>query len=62
MFELLAYFDPGSGSLLAQLLFGGAAGLIVLVRVFWEMRPRFLHWSKTSPTEKLPSGKSVSVP
>lgn len=32
---LLAYFDPGSASLLMQALVGGSAGLIVLGRYFW---------------------------
>jgi hypothetical protein len=32
---LLAYFDPGAGSLLLQALLGGVGGLIVAVRYFW---------------------------
>jgi hypothetical protein len=31
-----AYVDPGSGAMLAQLLLGGAAGAVVLVRVYWN--------------------------
>lgn len=31
-----AYLDPGSGSMLLQALLGGAAGLAVLVRLFWR--------------------------
>jgi len=34
--ELLAYFDPGSGSLIAQVIVGGGAGLLVLVRYVWD--------------------------
>lgn len=33
---LLAYFDPGSGSLLLQALVGGGAGVFVLARYLWE--------------------------
>jgi len=33
---LLAYFDPGSGSLLMQVLVGGGAGLIVLAKYLWN--------------------------
>jgi len=31
-----AYVDPGSGAMLTQLLLGGAAGLIVLLRLYWN--------------------------
>jgi hypothetical protein len=31
-----AYVDPGSGAMLTQLLLGGAAGAVVLVRVYWN--------------------------
>ncbi|MDP1796249.1 MAG: hypothetical protein Q8K78_02150 [Planctomycetaceae bacterium] len=31
----LAYFDPGSASLLMQALVGGGAGLIVFARYLW---------------------------
>jgi hypothetical protein len=33
---LFAYFDPGSGSLLVQALVGGAAGLVVFARYWWD--------------------------
>jgi hypothetical protein len=36
---LVAYFDPGSGSLLMQALVGGTAGLIVFARYLWEADP-----------------------
>jgi hypothetical protein len=32
MAPLLAYFDPGAGSLLMQALLGGIGGVVVLVR------------------------------
>jgi hypothetical protein len=31
-----AYLDPASGSLLLQLILGGAAGAAVAVRLFWR--------------------------
>ena len=31
-----AYIDPGTGGLLVQLLTGGVAGLLVLVRLYWH--------------------------
>lgn len=30
-----AYVDPGTGGMLVQLVTGGVAGLLVLVRLFW---------------------------
>ena len=30
-----AYLDPGSGSMLVQLLAAGAAGVAVLVKLYW---------------------------
>lgn len=31
-----AYLDPGSGSMMVQLLLGGVAGFVVLVRLYWS--------------------------
>jgi hypothetical protein len=31
-----AYVDPGSGSMLLQLLLGGVAGAVVLVKYYWH--------------------------
>lgn len=33
---LHAYVDPGSGSMLLQLLFGGVAGIAVIVKLYWR--------------------------
>jgi hypothetical protein len=33
---LHAYLDPGSGSMLVQLLLGGVAGAAVIVKLGWE--------------------------
>jgi hypothetical protein len=33
---MLAYFDPGSGSMLVQVLVGGVAGLAVFARFLWD--------------------------
>jgi hypothetical protein len=41
-----AYVDPGSGSVMLQLLFGGAAGVIMLVKLSWE------HLIKVACTKK----------
>lgn len=31
-----AYIDPGSGSVLLQLILGGIAGIGVVVRLYWD--------------------------
>jgi hypothetical protein len=31
-----AYLDPGSGSMLLQLLLGGVAGIAVILQLFWR--------------------------
>lgn len=31
-----AYLDPGSGSMFLQLLLGGAAGLLLAIKIFWR--------------------------
>jgi hypothetical protein len=36
MSTLLAYFDPGPGSLLVQSIVGGTAGLIVFGKYLWN--------------------------
>jgi hypothetical protein len=36
MSSILAYFDPGSGSLLVQAIVGGAGGLIVFGKYLWN--------------------------
>lgn len=31
-----AYLDPGAGGMLLQLLLGGAAGLLVVLKLYWH--------------------------
>lgn len=38
-----AYIDPGSGSMLLQLLLGGVAGMLLAVKIFWRSILSFLH-------------------
>jgi hypothetical protein len=40
---LLAYFDPGSGSLVLQAIVGGTAGLFVFAKYMWDIMPSFLR-------------------
>jgi hypothetical protein len=48
-----AYLDPGSGSMLVQLLLGGVAGVAVIARLGWQ-RFRDLFRSRDSKPEGQP--------
>jgi len=43
-----AYVDPGSGSMLLQLLLGGVAGLGVIAKLYWR---RIVERFSRTPTE-----------
>lgn len=34
--EAQAYLDPGTGAMLVQLLLGGVAGALVVVKLYWS--------------------------
>ncbi len=34
--QAFAYLDPGSGSMMLQLLFGGIAGVAVIIKLYWR--------------------------
>jgi len=45
------YLDPGSGSMLIQLIIGAVLGLGVLLRIFWKNIKSFFTRGKTSAEE-----------
>jgi hypothetical protein len=45
---LLAYFDPGSGSLVLQAIVGGTAGLLVFAKYIWDTMPAMMRKQKTN--------------
>jgi hypothetical protein len=47
---VLAYFDPGSGSLLMQAVVGGTAGLLVFAKYLWDSAPAFFRARKQRQT------------
>jgi hypothetical protein len=53
----LAYLDPGSGSMILQLVVGGAAGLVVLARLLFR---KVMHRLGLKRQEE--SARSVSGP
>ena len=46
---VLAYLDPGTGSLILQLVLGGAAALAVTVKFWWNRLLHLLHIRRRSP-------------
>jgi hypothetical protein len=51
----LAYLDPGSASIILQMLAGGVAAFAVTIGVFWRRLLRFLHIKRDNPEAAPPS-------
>lgn len=52
MSTVLAYLDPGSGSLLLQGLIGGVASAMVIGKVYWKRAKRFLRLERDEPGDE----------
>ena len=46
---MFAYLDPGTGSMLVQLLVGGVAAVGVAMRLYWRRLLRLLRIRKSEP-------------
>ena len=49
MTTLLAYLDPGSGSMILQIIACGLAAVAVTAKLYWNRFLRFLHIKKDEP-------------
>jgi hypothetical protein len=49
MTTVLAYLDPGSGSMILQILAGGVAAVAVTAKLYWNKILRFLRIKKDEP-------------
>jgi hypothetical protein len=58
MTTVLAYLDPGSGSMILQIIAGGLAAVAVTAKLYWNRLLRFLHIKKDEPetTKAEPAG------
>jgi hypothetical protein len=54
MRALFAYLDPGSGSMMLQVIAGGLAAAAVTIKVYWRRLLVFLHIRK--PEEETETG------
>ena len=57
MSTVLAYLDPGSGSMILQIIAGGLAAVAVTAKLYWDRILRFLRIRKdcllyTSPSPR----------
>lgn len=50
-----AYLDAGTGSMMTQLLVGGVAGLIVLMKVYWRRLLGFFGLSSSASAPPAPN-------
>ena len=49
MSTVLAYLDPGSGSMILQIIAGGLAAVAVTAKLYWNRILRFLRIRKDEP-------------
>jgi hypothetical protein len=60
MTTVLAYLDPGSGSMILQILAGGVAAVAVTAKLYWNRVLRFLHIRKDEPETKVETSSAQS--
>ena len=46
-----AYLDPGTGSIVLQLLLGGLAGAMVVLKLYWAQLKAFLSRKQKLPVD-----------
>ena len=62
MTNVLAYLDPGSGSMILQIIAGGLAAVAVTAKLYWNRILKFLRIRKDEPEAAKPdTARAVSV-
>ena len=61
MSTVLAYLDPGSGSMILQVLAGGVAAVAVTAKLYWGRLLRFLRIRKDEETPETPAKQADSA-
>jgi hypothetical protein len=55
MITVLAYLDPGSGSMILQIIAGGLAAVAVTAKLYWRRLMKFLRIRKDEPETANPA-------
>ena len=55
-----SYLDPGTGSMLAHLVMGGVAGVLVVFKLYWRKVKRFFF--KTNPNPERDDHSQKDLP
>ncbi|MFW5706276.1 MAG: hypothetical protein ACOC12_00015 [Bacteroidota bacterium] len=50
---IIAYIDPGTGSIILQAVIGAIAGIAIAARIYWQRILRFFGVQKDSDIQKL---------
>ncbi|MBA2616108.1 MAG: hypothetical protein H0U90_10120 [Actinobacteria bacterium] len=58
----LAYIDPGSGSLILQMILGGLAAAAVFMKLFWHRLMVFLRIRKPYEAERASESAESETP
>ena len=59
--DVLAYLDPGSGSMILQILAGGVAAIAVTARLYWNRILKFLRIKKDDEVAEPKQGQTDSA-
>ena len=59
--DLLAYLDPGSGSMILQIIAGGAAAVAVTAKLYWNRILTFLRIRKPEDESAAPQSTDSSA-
>ena len=51
---IFAYLDPGAGSMMLQVLLGGTAALLVIVRLTWRRILSFVGLGRFASRKRIP--------
>lgn len=54
-----AYFDPGTGSIILQLLIGGIGGALMIGKIYWARILKFLGFRRESGNTAKPNDEHV---
>ena len=61
MTTVLAYLDPGSGSMILQIIAGGLAAVAVTAKLYWNRLLRFLRIKKDEPETEADTARSTDA-